>query len=210
MKKIFLITVVIIIMASIVITGAGCTANATAEPIVPEFMGSDFELSLPDKWEGSTKKELDSVVESLKEADRAQLADEVENSKKELLFFGYNTEDAALDGSVSNLTICGEPSGSISLEEYMKLSYENISRLYEEAGYEFKIIEEDIVPIGNYDETGRVIFEQTIEDVKTKVVQYIIKHESDFWVLTFTTDPEKFDENIGDFDKTFESFKILD
>jgi hypothetical protein len=29
-------------------------------------------------------------------------------------------------------------------------------------------------------------------------------------VLTFTADPEKFDENIEIFDDTFKSFKILD
>jgi hypothetical protein len=29
-------------------------------------------------------------------------------------------------------------------------------------------------------------------------------------VLTFTAEPEKFDENIEKFDETFESFKIID
>jgi hypothetical protein len=42
------------------------------------------------------------------------------------------------------------------------------------------------------------------------VVQYIVKHKNDFWVLTFTAEPEKFDENIEKFDETFESFKIID
>ena len=56
MKKIFLISVAIIIAALMTMAGAGCTVSAAAtEPIAVEFIGSDFELSLPDKWEGGTK-----------------------------------------------------------------------------------------------------------------------------------------------------------
>ncbi len=211
MKRIFLIAIAIIITVSIIITGAGCTASAAAAaPTVTEFNGSDFALSLPEKWEGGTKEELDAVVENLKGAGRVQLADEVAASKKDLLFFGYNSEEAAQEGSVSNLTITGEFADFLSIEEYMELSYTNISELYTKAGYEFEIIKEDIIPIGNYDKTGRVIFEQTVEGIKTKVAQYIIKYKTDFWVLTFTTDMEKFDENVEAFDKTIETFKILD
>ncbi|MBN1384817.1 MAG: hypothetical protein JW983_08055 [Elusimicrobia bacterium] len=211
MKKIFLISVTIIIVALMTMAGAGCTASAAATaPIAVEFIGSDFELSLPEKWDGGTKEEIDAVVENLKEAGRVQLADEVAASKKDLLFYGYNSEEAAQEGSVSNLIITGEFADFLSIEEYMELPYTNISELYIKAGYEFEIIEEDIVSIGNYDKTGRVIFEQTVEGIKTKVAQYIIKYKTDFWVLTFTTDIEKFDENVEAFDKTIETFKILD
>ena len=211
MKKFFLISVTIIIAALTTMAGAGCTASAAAtEPSAVEFTGSAFELSLPEKWEGGAKEELDAVVENLKEASRQQLSDQVAPSKKDLLFFGYNSEEAAQEGSVSNFTIAGEFADFLSIEEYMELSYTNISELYTKAGYEFIIIKEDIVPIGNYDKTGRVIFEQTVEGIKTKAVQYIIKYKTDFWVLTFTTDIEKFDENVEAFDKTIETFKILD
>lgn len=209
MKKYFLITVTIIIAAAAVITGTGCKANAAMGPTRAEFIGSDFEISLPENWEGEKKSELDSVADNLKEAGRTQLAEDILASRKDLLFFAYDSETAAAEGNVSNLTIGGEPAGSLSLEDYMEISYKNISDLYDEAGYEFRIIEEGVVSTGNYDETGRVIFEQTVEGAKTKVIQYIIKHESDFWVLTFTAEPEYFDDNLEDFESTFKSFKIL-
>jgi hypothetical protein len=209
MKKFFLITVTIIIITATVITGTGCKANAAMGPTRAEFIGSDFEISLPENWEGGKKSELDSVADNLKEAGRTQLAEDVLASRRDLLFFAYDSETAAGGGNVSNLTIGGEPAGSLSLEDYIELSYKNMSDLYEEAGHEFTIIEEGIVSTGNYDETGRVIFEQTVKGSKTKVIQYIIGHESDFWVLTFTAEPEYFEENIEDFESTFESFKIL-
>ncbi|MDD3628497.1 MAG: hypothetical protein PHN81_01805 [Actinomycetota bacterium] len=210
MKKFFLISTTIIILSVTILTAGGCSTNAAVTYVAAEFIGSDFELALPEKWEGGTKKELDSVAEDLKEAGRAEIADKVVASKKDLLFFGYDTEDVISNDVISTLTICGEPSGSISLEEYIEISYKNMASSYEEAGYDFKIIEKDIVPLGNYNETGRFIIEQTVDGIKTKVVQYIVKHKNDFWVLTFTAEPGKFDENIEKFDETFESFKIID
>ncbi len=210
MKRFLLIAVIIITVLSTGLTGVGCSTMATTQPVKIEFMGSDFEISLPEKWEGANKEELDSVIEKLKEADQEQLADEVEENKFYLLFYGYNLEAAEPDSNISTFAITGEPEDFLSIDEYMELTYTSIAELYEEAEYTFDIVEQDIVPLGNYEEVGRIIFEQTVEGVKTKVVQYIIKHESDFWVLTFTAEPERFDLNIENFDKTIETFKITE
>ena len=210
MKRFLLILIIIIITSSMILVGASCTMAAAAKPTQNEFIGSDFELSLPEGWEGGNKEELDSVAEELKDIDRDQLADEVEASKFDLLFFGYDSEAAALGGSVNDFTITGEPAAFLSLDKYMELTYASVEEEYEKAGYSFNIIEQNIVPLGNYEEVGRVIFEQTVEGVKTKVAQYIIKHESDFWVLTFTAGVEQFDQDMQAFDKTIETFKIID
>jgi len=209
MKKFFLTTTIIILLVAI-LTAGGCSANAQVTHVAAEFIGSDFELTLPEKWDGGTRDELDLVAEDLKEAGKVEVADRVIANKKDLLFFGYDTEDITGNDVISNLTICGEPSGSLSLEEYIEISYENIASSYEEAGHDFKIIEKDIVPIGNYKETGRIVVDQTVDGVSTNVLQYIVKHKNDFWILTFTAEPEKFDENIEIFEETFESFKIME
>jgi len=134
----------------------------------------------------------------------------VEANKFYLLFFGYDSEAAELGSDISRLTITGESADFLSIDECMELEYTNIEKLYEEAEYKFEIIEQDIVPLGNYKEVGRTIFEQAAEGVETKSAQYIIKHEIDFWVLTFTAKPEQFDLNIQNFDKTIETFKIAE
>jgi len=210
MKKFLLALIVIIITSSMILVGVSCTTMAAAQTTKTEFIGSDFELSLPEGWEGGNKEELDSVVEKLKDIGQDQLADKVEASKFDLLFFGYDSEAAALGSSVNDFTITGEPAAFLSLDGYMELSYTSIEEVYEKAGYKFKIVEQNVVHLGNYEEVGRVIFEQTIEGIKTKVAQYIIKHDSDFWVLTFTTELEQFDQNIQTFDNTVETFKIIE
>jgi len=211
MKRFLLILIVIIITSSMVLVGVGCTTIAAAQPTKAEFVGSDFELSLPEKWEGGRKDELDPIIENLKEMGHEQLAEQVEASLSTFLFWGYDTETADSGGNVSTFNITGDSSSAfLSLDEYMDLSYKNVEKVYKEAGYTFNIIKEDVVPIGNYEEVGRKIFEQKVESVETKWAQYIIKHGSDFWVLTFAAGLEQFDQNIQTFDKTIETFKIIE
>ena len=211
MKRFLLILIVIIITLSIVLVGVGCTTTAAVQTTKAEFVGSDFELSLPEKWEGGSKEELDPIIKNLKEMDQEQLADKVEASLSTFLFWGYDSEAAASGGNVSTFNITGDSSAAfLSLNEYMDLSYKNVAEVYEKAGYSFNIIEQNVVQLGNYEEVGRTIFEQTVESVETKVAQYIIKHGSDFWVLTFTAGLEQFDQNIQTFDKTVETFKIIE
>ena len=211
MKRFLLILIVIIITSSMVLVGVSCTTAAAAQPTITEFIGSDFELSLPEGWEGGRKDELDPIIKNLKEMGQDQLAEQVEASLSTFLFWGYDTETADSGGNVSTFNITGDSSSAfLSLDEYMDLSYKNVAEAYEKAGYTFNIIEEDVVPIGNYEEVGRTIFEQTVESVETKWAQYIIKNGSDFWVLTFTAGVEQFDDNIQAFDKTIETFKIIE
>ncbi len=210
MKKIFLILtgIIILILASQVVVG--CRSVTQVEPVVVEFIGSDFEFSLPDKWEGGTKDELESVADELEDLGQKDLASKVIENKKLLLFFGYDSEAASKDGDVSNLTITGEAAVPLSLDEYVDLTYEDMAEKYEKSGYELNIIEQQILPMGNYEEVSRTLLEQDIEGVSTGVAQYIIQNDSDLWVITFTSDLEKFDENIQAFDKSIETFKILD
>jgi len=209
MKRIFLISITIIITVSMVLIGAGCKIPA-AQPTVPEFNVGDFEISLPEKWEGSKKEELDTVIDNLNESGQSQLADAVEGIKDYLVFFGYDAEMIAQKEDVDIFTITGESRVVLSLEEYMDLTYESAAEQYEKAEYRFDIVEQEIVEIGDNEEVGRTIFEQTVESKEVKVAQYIIKDGSDFWILTFSTDLEQFDENLQDFDATIETFKILD
>jgi hypothetical protein len=209
MKKFFLILITIIISVSMILVGVGCKTPA-AQPTVPEFNVGDFEISLPENWEGSKKEELDTVIDNLNEAGQSQLADAVEGMRDYLVFFGYDAEMIAEKDNISIFTITGESKVVLSLQEYMDLSYESAAEQYEKAGYTLDIVEQEIVPLGDNEEVGRTIFEQTVESKEVKVAQYIIKDGSDCWVLTFSTDLEQFDENLQDFDEAIETFKILD
>lgn len=210
MKKIFLILTIFMLTISAVLSITGCKTEEEMQPAVVEFAGGDFDLSLPENWEGGTKEELDSVAEDLEDLGQDELAADIEKNKVYLLFFGYDSTAASGGDGISNLTVTGETAPLLSLEKYMDLTYKDLAEKYEEAGFAFKVAEQDIVSLGNYDEVGRAIVEQEAGGKKLKVVQYIIKDGSDFWVLTFTALHKDFDENIEIFDEVSRTFKIKD
>jgi hypothetical protein len=90
----------------------------------------------------------------------------------------------------------------------MDIAYKNIADMYEQLGYEFNIIDQKVVSLGNNNEVGRTIVKQTIAGIESKAAQYTIKNDSDFWGLTLTTGVEEFDQNIQTFDKIVETFVI--
>ncbi|MEA2016624.1 MAG: hypothetical protein U9O59_08015 [Actinomycetota bacterium] len=210
MKKFFLILTAMALLVLVSLAITGCKTAVGLGPELVEFMGSEFEITLPDNWEGGTKEELDSVAEDLEDLGQDELAEDVIENKVYLLFFGYDSEAAAEGGDISNLTITGETAGFLSIEEYMDLTYTDLAEKYKEAEYEFNIIEQDIVSIGNYEEVGRTLTRQEVNGAEVGTAQYIIKNESDFWVLTFTAGQEEFNENIEAFDEVFKTFKIKD
>jgi hypothetical protein len=175
-----------------------------------QFKGDGFELYLPENWEGGSKEEFDSLIEKLKQIDLEQLASLVESNRSYMLFWAYDTEITSLADFRTNINIVSESAPSYSLNEYMDFAYENAADTFEQMGYEFNIIDQKVVSLGNNNEVGRTIVEQTIAGFESKLAQYAIKHDSDFWVLTLTTGVEEFDQNIQTFDKIVETFKITE
>jgi len=174
-----------------------------------KFIGSGFELYLPEKWEGGSEEELNSIIEKLRDMGQDQLASQVEAGLSSMLFWAYDPDNPTTNVNILSEHIPSEYS-EISLDEYMELSYKNVAEAYEESGYSFNIIEQNVVPLGNYEEVGRTIFEQTIMGIESKTAQYMIKSDSDFWILTFGTEPGEFEQNIQTFDKTVETFNIIE
>ncbi len=208
MKKAFLILIMVMLVVSASFAISGCKSVEEMQPAVVEFAGGDFNLSLPENWEGGTREELDSVVEDLEDIGLDELAANIEANKVYLLFYGYDLVAASEGDGISNLTITGETVPFLSLEKYMDMTYTDIAEKYEEAEYVFEIVEQGVVSLGNYDEVGRTIIEQEVGGKELKVIQYIIKNGQDFWVLTFTAAQEEFDGKIEIFDEVFGTFKI--
>ena len=216
MKRFLLLSLVIILAASMILTGVSCgkttSADGTTQGQIPEgwnkYTGSTSELYLPGNWKGGGKEEFDSLIENIKQAGQTQLASQLESVKSYLIFYAYDTETADSAEGFTNFNIVSESAPSYSLDEYMDLSYKNAADAYKQAGYEFSIIEQKVISLGNNKEVGKTIVEQTIAGVKSRAAQYMIKHDSDFWILTFSTEPAKFDQNIQTFDKIVGTFTI--
>jgi len=212
MKRVLLTLLIFVFVVSMIIVGVGCnggTAQRTVE--IPagwkQFDSDDFELYLPEQWEGGTEEQLQDVITVLREEGQTALASQVEASIPYLSFWGYDSETIS-SGALTNVNIASESASFTSLDQYMKLGYEQMAAQYEQMGYSFAILEQDVVSLGSHKEVGKTSVSEEAMGFEVRVVQYIIKSGSNFWIITFTTSPEEFDQYIQTFDTAVEIFMI--
>jgi hypothetical protein len=211
MKRYLLALLIFVLSVSVVIAGAGCGGTTQRTVEVPEgwklFESDEFELYLPEQWEGGTEGQLQNLIAILKEKGQTTLASQVEAGINYISFWGYDSENIS-SGSLTNVNILSQSAYSTSLDQYMELGYAQIAEQYEQMGYSFEILEQDVVTLGSHKEVGRTLVSEEVMGFEVRVVQYVIKSGSVFWIITFTTSPEEFDQYIQIFDKAVEVFLL--
>jgi hypothetical protein len=204
---------VIVFTASIIIVVAGCNGAGTAQSMVEipagwkQFSSDDFELYLPGQWEGGSEEELQSIIAALRQEGQTLLADQVESGIPYLSFWGYDSETASPD-TPTNLSIGSESASFTSLEQYMELGYEQMADTYEQFGYTFSILEQDVVQLGSHKEVGRTLVSEEVAGNEIRMARYIMKSGSDFWIISFTVSPEDLNQYMETFDKIVETFTV--
>jgi hypothetical protein len=212
MKRYLLALLIFLLAVSMVTAGAGCGGGAAQRTVeIPAgwklFDSDEFELYLPEQWEGGTEEGLQDVIAVLKEKGQTALASQVEASISYLSFWGYDSETTESE-ALTNVNIASESASFTTLDRYMELGYDQMSEQYEQMGYKFNILEQDVVSLGSYKEVGRTIVSEEVMNFEVRMVQYVIKSGSIFWIITFTTSPEEFDQYIQTFDKAVETFIV--
>ncbi len=174
------------------------------------FQGPGFALSLPPGWEGGTEEEMDAIIEELRllGPEGEKLAQEIDFYKQYLLFWAYDAGSLHPEQLLVNVNLVSE-NANISLEEYMKASYEELKQMYESWGYQEKIIEQGVVSLGQNERVARTIFEQEIFGEHTICAQYIIKKGNTFYLLTFSAESNKFNQYKETFDQVAGTLKII-
>jgi hypothetical protein len=211
MKRYLLALLVFVLAVSMIIAGAGCGGTTQRTVEIPAgwelFDADEFELYLPEQWEGGTEEEIRDVIAVLKEQGQTALASQVEAGIPYLLFWGYDSETIDSD-ALTNVNIASESASFTTLDQYMDLGYDQMADQYEQMGYSFAVLEQDVVPLGSYKEVGRTLVSEEVMNFEVRMVQYIVKSGSVFWIITFTTSPEEFNQYIQVFDKAVETFLI--
>lgn len=171
-----------------------------------KFEADSFELQLPVQWEGGGQEDFDSIIKELNEKGHVILAHELELAKPWMLFWAYDVETPLHLDIVTTINIAMEPDIPLVLKDFMQISYESVEQDFKSMGYEYSIIKQEIIPMAGFMEVGRTVYEVTIL-TKCHGVQYIIEDNSDFWILTFTTEDE-LDKYIDIFDGVVENFVL--
>ena len=206
MKKFFYGYLILSTILSIFLIFSGCNPVASTEKSqavieIPDgwiqLKTDDFSICLPDSWEGGNAQELASIINTQLGTTPTETTDS--NNKSLLVFWSYDTASSSED-IPATFNVVRVTSDISSLKDYMDKSYKNIEAASKELDSNYKIIEQQILKMGSYDQVARTITYQELLGNNLSMAQYIIKDGMIYWIMTFSAAQKDFDANIDNFD----------
>lgn len=218
MKRFFYGCLIVLFIFSIAVQLTGCnmaniksleTSQANIE--IPDgwvqLKGEEFSIYLPSSWKGGSRQEIISIIENSNETVPTETSSPDESNKPLLSLWAYDSASTS-DNALTNLNVLKVTSDLPSLKDYIDKSYKNINDMSKTLGYNSKIVDQEIMQIGNCREVARTIISEEILGSSIKMAQYIIKNNNVYWILTFSIIEKDFDSNIDIFDKAIQSSKL--
>lgn len=176
-------------------------SSAKSEEGWQVMKGQGVSLSLPENYTGGNPStELDRIAEDL-ESIEPGYGSRVEAIRQNpeaiaLLAFDPNSVES---GFLTNVNVTKEqvPEG-ITVEQFLEAATQQIANQY-------NIINQEVVELDPY-QAGKIIAEATVGEVPIKQVFYAIKDENTFWLVTYSTTLEEFDQRLPNFEQSIRSF----
>jgi hypothetical protein len=168
-----------------------------------EFRFDGLSISLPQSFEGGVLRDDDTTLETIADLGEgcAASAELVASFESLLRFFAVDGDQCEGDRFVTNVNVTREAApGGIDIEQYLEALINFLPR-------SFEITEQEVVDVGGraagmirtHAETGGAEFRQVI---------WAFPVGDAFWVVTFSTPVDEFDNRLQDFQRsalTFES-----
>ncbi len=163
--------------------------------------GQGVSLSLPENYTGGNPStEIDRIAEDL-EAIGPGYGSRVEAIRQNpeaiaLLAFDPNSVES---GFLTNVNVTREqvPEG-VTVEQFLEAATQQIANQY-------NIVNQEVVSLEPY-QAGKIIAEATVAEVPIKQVFYAVKDENTFWLVTYSTTLEEFDQRLPNFEQSIRSF----
>jgi hypothetical protein len=210
MKKVFYGCLILLTISSIVLILSGCKLAASTESSLvyveipdgwTQLKTDDFSIYLPDNWEGGSAQEFVSMVNGQFEITPTEIKNS--DNKPLLVFWAYDTASASeVPPTFNVLRVTSDIS---SLKDYMDMSYKNIEASNKELDSKYKVVEQQILKIGNYNQVARTIASKEFLDSNLSIAQYIIKDGIIYWIMTFGATQTDFDSNIDNFNRAIQT-----
>ena len=213
MKKFFYGCLILSAILSIVLILSGCnlvnikTAEKSQADIeIPDgwlqLKTDDFSIYLPGTWKGGSAQELASIIDSQSKTTPTEATNP--GDKSFLVFWAYDTVSAS-DDIATTFNVLRVTSDISFLKDYVDKSYKNVEAANRELDSNYKVIEQQILKMGAYNEVARTITSQELFGNNLSIAQYIIKDSTIYWVMTFSANQKDFNANIDDFDGAIQS-----
>lgn len=177
----------------------------TSIPGWEKFEANGVELWLPESYDGGNLKEdLQTVVEKIKSLgpEYENMANVIEQNPDMFAIWAFDSNIGA-SGSLTSTAITFEKVMSVvTIDTYLDAASSQLPA-------SFVVTDRQIVKLNGYD-AGRLMIEFSITGTNGKELMYAIKNGNTFWVITYGTGADEFDQRLPEFEKSALTFKVND
>ena len=167
--------------------------------------GNGVSLSLPASYQGgnpSKDQDLDAIAQKLKTID-PEYEKNIESLKENASTLAFVAFDLPQDKSkfVTNVNIAMEKvPDATTVEKYLNAAVKEMSA-------HFQVTDQKVVSLDKY-QAGRIVAEDTTTGTPIKYLFYLVQKGNNFWIVTYTTATNEFDQRLPNFEKSIRTFTL--
>jgi hypothetical protein len=177
----------------------------TSIPGWEKFEAKGVELWLPESYDGGNiSEDMQTVVDKIKSLgpEYENMATVIEQNPDMFAIWAFDSNIGA-SGSLTSAAITFEKVLSvITIDTYLDAATSQLPA-------SFVVTDRKIVKLNGYD-AGRLMIEFSITGSNGKELMYAVKNDNVFWVITFGTGADEFDQRLPIFEKSALTFKVND
>ena len=166
--------------------------------------GRGVELCLPGTWDGGSDERLEKTLARLRTmgAEGERMASQLEANRNTIIFWAFNTDVVGMNVLIANIPASG------TVSQFMDSQCQLIPDHYKQIGGTAKCLETNVVPLGAFQEVGRLVIEEKISGYDLKAIQYTIPQGNTFWLVYFTTPSSQYSEFLPIFETAITTLNI--
>jgi hypothetical protein len=166
--------------------------------------GNKVSISLPESYKGGNPKtESEKIINQIKEIKpeyAETFRENLQQNPNTILLVAFD-DQAKKDGFPTNVNILNiQLPVDTTLQKYLETAKK-------QSNPDYQILQTEIVKINNLD-TGRIVAETPFEKGKIKHLSYIIAKGQLFWLITYATNKEEFEQRLPTFEQSISSLVI--
>ena len=204
------ILICLLLLGSII----GCTqttpeATQTSPPMESpqagwkNIVGEGIILSLPQSYEGGNPStEIDEIEEKLTGINPSY-TQRIQTIKQNLTAIALVAFDSQSDSPrpLTNVNVTAQKvDQGVTIEQYLDRIANQLPSIYE-------IEVKEVLSIDQY-QAGRMVTTVEAEETPFKQLIYTVKNNDTFWVVIYTTTTEAFNQQLPNFEKSIQSFRL--
>ncbi len=168
-----------------------------------KFETAKIELWLPDTFVGGDiSKDLDLILSRMRAGgpDSARVAQFIEQNPSMFAMYAIDSKVGDI-GSITNVNVTMEQTlSAITLDIYLDAVTKQLP-----SG--FQVLDRKVVTLERY-QAGRVVVETASQGRRVKQLVYVFKDGGTFWIATYTTSADEFDQRLPSFEQSIRTFRI--